>query len=129
MQSKTLHGVTIVYNSKEAKDFHQSLQYPIAWEAMYMNDEVGKEFTANLSKAINNLPENQAVLMSMEGNPSDVARCVECAFANKDVFKKVLNQSLDGITFFDEQENKLIPKQSMIQDATKITQQEMAIVI
>lgn len=124
---KTVKGITNVYDSKEMKDFDLPENYPIAWEVIFINDKAGKEFTGNIRKAFSELPSEKGYIVDFEGEPSDVARCVECVFADKHIFRKVLNEALPEMVIYDEREKGIIPKQKMIDEAQKITQKEMAI--
>lgn len=124
---KTIEGITNVYDSKEMKGFDLPENYPIAWEVIFINDKAGKEFAGNIRKAFSELPPEKGYIVDFEGEPSDVARCVECVFADKHSFRKVLNEALPEMVIYDERAKGIVPKQKMIDEAGKITQKEMAI--
>lgn len=124
---KTVQGETKVYDSKEAEGFKQVSEYPIAWEFMYINDAAGKRFTNQLLTAINQLPKELGQLLELHFEASDVARCTECVFASKDAFRKVLNESLKGITIYDEKQESTKTKVQLLDDAGKIIAKELAV--
>ena len=120
--TKVVSGTTQVYQSSEASGFPEPDRYPIAWELIFTNDAAGKEFAANLEKAFAALPRRRGYIMDFQGNPDDIARCVECVFRDKDTFRKILNESLPDIAIYDEQECTIIPKLEMIERANELTQ-------
>ena len=67
--------------------------------------------------------------MDFEGDHSDMARCVECVFADKHTFKKVLKEALPGMVILDERKKAIIPKQKLVDEAGKITNKEMALTV
>jgi len=118
---KAIQGITNIYDSSEARDFDRPIDFPIAWEIMYLNDEIGKEFTANFKNAIENISQDKYQLLDIQGDNSDLTQCIECTFADTDSFKKVLNESFKDITFYSENDKKIKPKMAMIDDAKKIS--------
>lgn len=126
---KAVQGITSIYDSSEAKSFEQSANYPIAWEVLFVNNAEGKEFALKANEAFKNLPKDKGLIMDFQGDPNDVARCLECAFSNKDAFRKVLNEVLDGVSFYHEEERKIIPKMNMLNDAGKILSQKMELAV
>lgn len=126
---KTVEGITNVYDSKEMKGFDLSENYPIAWEVIFINDKAGKEFAGNIRKAFSELPQEKGYIVDFEGEPSDVARCMECVFADKHIFKKVLNESLSDMVILDEREKTIIPKQKLVDDVGKISVRESAMAL
>lgn len=125
---KTVQGITNVYPSKEAVEFKQADHYPIAWEVIYINDKVGKEFTDKLLQSINNLPKEAGYLLDLQGESSDVARCAECVFASKDAFRSTLQTALQDLVIYDEEQKGIKPKQQLLEAADKIINQGLAVV-
>lgn len=124
---KAVQGIAQVYDSKEARSLKNHEHYPIAWEVLFVNNSVGKEFASNAIKAFERLPKKRGVIMDFQGEHNDVARCLECAFADKDSFRKILNEVFNGISFYHEEERKLIPKPMMLAAADKVLSQKMAL--
>lgn len=126
--TRVIYAVTQVYDSSEAKGFLESEQYPIAWEIIFANDAVGKEFSENALAALTNTSKEKACLLGFEGDSSESARCFECAFKDRDSFRQFLNESLSNLTIYDEQKNKVVPKQKLLDKAREIASQaEMGI--
>lgn len=117
---KAIQGATNIYNSREAKDFNRPTDFPIAWEAIYLNDDTGKEFTSNFENTIKNISKDKYQILDIQGKNSDLTRCIECAFSDVDTFKKVLKESFQDIAFYSENEKKIKPKTMMVDDAKKI---------
>ena len=126
---KSIQGTTEVYDSKEAKGFKKADDFPIAWEIIFVNDRIGKEFTENLSNAIFDTPNDKAIFMGKMHSNSEKITCLECAFADKMTFSKVIREALDDILFYDESSQKILPKQMLIDDVEKLTVQKMAVAI
>ena len=124
---KTVQGVTEVYDSKEAKGFEQSAEYPIAWEFIFINDTSGKQFTNQLLESLDKLPKESGYLLDLQGETSDVARCSECVFKSKDAFRKVLNESLADLAIYDEMLAGVKPKLQLLDEATKIMTKKLAV--
>jgi len=126
---KTLQGQTTVCNSSQIKDFKQTKDYPLAWEIIFLNDKTGTEFALNTQKAFRDLPKQQGYIIGFSDDHTAPIRCLNCVFKNKDAFRKILNDTLKGITIFDEITEKLIPKTSIIKDADKALNIKLAIAI
>lgn len=122
---KAIQGIVQIYNSEEANILKGTEGYPIAWEVLFVNDTIGKEFASNALRAFEKLPKEQGIIMDFQGEYNDVARCLECAFSDKDSFRKILNEVLNGISFFHEEKKKIIPKPMMLKEADKILSQKM----
>lgn len=121
--TKVIYAVTQVYDSSEAKSFRESEQYPIAWEIIFDNDAVGKEFAENVIAALTKTPKEKACLIGFEGYSSESARCFECAFKDRDSFRQFLNASMQNLTIYDEQQSKVIPKQMLLDKAREVVVQ------
>lgn len=126
--TKVISAVTQVYDSSEAKGFAESEQYPIAWEIIFVNDVVGKEFADNAVTALTKAPKEKVCLLSFEGDSSESTRCFECTFKDRDSFRQFLNASMPNLMIYDEQQSKVIPKQMLMDSAREIAlQSETAI--
>jgi len=117
---QTISGVTQVYPGSKAKGFDQAGQYPIAWEIMYRNDEAGQAFADDVLKAIHALPAGKGVVMQLDGKAGDSARCLDCAFRDRDSFRQVVNAAFRDRLFYDEVADRLVPKQRLLDAAAKI---------
>ena len=126
---KTLQGIANVYDSSEAKGFEDSENYPIAWELVFLNDSVGKEFSLNALKTFRQIPKEQGYILDFGGEHKDLARCLECVFRTKDTFRKVLNETLKDMAVYNEQTKEVIPKMTMLADAGKVLSSKMAIAV
>ena len=124
---KTIQGVTDVYDSKEAKGFEQSAEYPIAWEFVFVNDKSGKQFVNQLLESLDKLPKENGYLLDLIGEVTDVARCAECIFASKDAFRKVLNESLNNMAIYDEKQQGIKPKQQLLDQVNEIISKELVV--
>lgn len=127
--TKTIQGQTVIYDSALAKDFKQSENYPIAWEIIFLNDNTGKEFALNAQEAFSQLPKEQGYIVSFSDDHTAPIRCLDCVFKSKDAFRKILNESLQDITLYDEISNKVIPKTKMLQNAGKVLSNKMSLAI
>ncbi|GEM_PF-2222238 len=121
--TKVISAVTQVYDSSEAKGFAESEQYPIAWEIIFVNDAVGKEFADNAVIALTKTPKEKACLLGFEGDALESARCFECAFKDRDSFRQFLKASMPNLVIYDEQQSKVIPKQILLDNAREIALQ------
>lgn len=126
---KSIQGVSNIYDSTKAKDFDKPQNYPLAWEIMFVNDKAGKEFSLNAIKAFSELPKEKGYILAFQGDHKAPARCLECVFKNKDTFRKILNETLKGISFYDEKTSKIIPKTIMLKDAGKLLTSKMSMAI
>lgn len=126
---KVIYGSTEVYDSSDARGFTESENYPIAWEIIFVNDAVGKEFAANANKAFAKLPKEKGYLLNFEGEDSEATRCLECVFKNKVALQQFMNESMADIAIYDEQKNKIVPKQKLLDKAKGITSQTEASII
>ncbi len=124
--TKVIYGTTEVYDSSDARGFTESENYPIAWEIIFVNDAVGKEFAANANMAFSKLPKEKGYLLNFEGEDSEATRCLECVFKDKSTLRQFLNESMPDITIYDEHKNKVIPKQKLLDKAKEITSQTEA---
>ncbi len=127
--TKTIQGQSNVYDSSEAKGFKQSKNYPIAWEIIFLNDDTGKEFALNTEKSFSQLPKEQGYIVGLSDDANAPIRCLDCVFKNKDAFRKILNETLKGITIYDEIAEKVTPKTKMLQNAGKVLTAKMELAI
>lgn len=127
-ETQAVTGVTQVYHSKQAKGFTDAESYPIAWEFMFVNDEPGRILALRLEAAFAKLPKEKGLLLNLEGKASDSARCVECVFKDRHVFHKVLEETLQDMTLYDEEKGKVIPRQKLLDTARNLTRQSEMVV-
>ena len=120
---QTVSGVSNIYASKEAAGFSASASYPIAWECMFVNDGAGKAFAEKLGTAFLILPKTKGHILNFEGTEADAGRCIECVFDSPQSLRQVLNIALKGMVIFDEQKQKITPKQELLDAARNLTQQ------
>ena len=119
-QVDMVYCVCEVYDSSKATGFEESDKYPIAWEVIFRNDNAGKQLIENLYSAFEQLPKVRGKVIGLDGEHSDIARCLECVFDNEHSFKQILNKSLNGLTLFDENTNRFYPKHQLIDEAKNI---------
>ncbi|MFK7748515.1 MAG: hypothetical protein AB8B65_09000 [Kordia sp.] len=113
---KYLLGKSEVYNNAEIKDESEAKKYPLLWEVIFINDEVGKKFTIELLEKFNNLPKEKGIV-KLDGEPTDKMRSAECDFKSVDCFREVLNPLLDRFSILDERTNEPVPKFAILKEA------------
>lgn len=124
---KYLLGKSEVYNNSEIKDFEEAESYPLLWEVIFINDQVGKEFTIELLEQFENFPKEKGRI-NLEGNHTDKLRSAECDFKNVDCFRQILNPLMDKFSILDEKTNQLMPKQTILNNAQEMITQKLVIV-
>ena len=118
-QGKFITGIFSVYDSTQARDFTENDRYPLAFEAIFRNDAVGREFAIKLQTAMKNLPSGKGILFHLEGEAEDGARSADCFFSDADTFRRVLNESLAGVGI-NHDERGILPKMTLINEAQGI---------
>ena len=126
---KTITGVTEVYDSSQTKGFEQAERYPIAWELIYINDAAGQKFTGQLLQTLRELPQEKGYRLMPDDEPLEKMNCVECVFDSIDSFRKVVNQAFNGFALYDYQQEKITPKQMLVDTAGKIMEQKVAVAV
>lgn len=124
---KYLLGKSEMYNSSEIKDIEEAEAYPLLWEVIFINDQVGKEFTIELLEKFENFPKEKGRI-NLEGKHTDKMRSMECEFKNVDCFRQILNPLMDKFSILDEQTNQPVPKHAILEDAKRITSDKLLLV-
>lgn len=120
-KTKSISGLIAVFDSSRAENFRDAAKYPLAWEVVFVNDSVGKEFAANVRQAFAGLPEEKGYVLSFEEETTAPVRCLECVFRDKAAFVKILNETMRDIAFYDEQEKGVVPKYSLLEEAGRLS--------
>lgn len=118
---KLVSGIFSVYKSERAMDFRGSGGYPIGLEAIFRNDEAGREFAANLQAAMKSMSPERGLLYHIEGDAGDVARHADCFFKDVDSLRRALNEALSDMTLYHEEQRGVLPKNALIDQARRLT--------
>lgn len=119
-EAKFLTGIFSVYDSERALDFNDSENYPIGLELIFTNDTTGKEFAQCFHKALAALPEEKGITYRVQGGNADPVRGYDCFFRDTDSLRRALADSFDGIGMYHEEEQRVIPRTALIDQARKI---------
>lgn len=116
-----IEGVTDLYQTTAEKGFKTPEQHPLAWEVIYHNNEAGKSFTLHLLQAFDDFPKERGYISELQGEASDIARCVTCVFKDNDAFRYILNKTMEGKVIYDESKKQIVPRQELINQAKEVT--------
>lgn len=123
-----ISGTTSVYASAEMKEpFEQANDYPITWEVIFLNDDVGKAFANDINESFKSLHKSDGFILDTDLSINEPVRCIECVFKNKDSFRKIMNQVFSNRTFVDESKDQIVPKIQLLNNADKIIQPSAAL--
>ena len=115
-----VYCVSEVYDSSKANEFTDFEKYPIAWEVIFRNDKAGKQLVENVYAAMEQFPKEHGYVLGLDGEQTDIARCLECVFKDEHSFNRLLNKALNGIALYDEDKKQIIPRQELVDNAKNI---------
>lgn len=119
-KTRFVTGIFSVYKSEHALDFKRSNAYPVGLELIFRNDAPGRDFAQKLKKAFAALPEKDGLLFREQKDNAESTIGFDCFFKNTDALRKVLSPALDGIGLYHEDEERVISRTELFDQARRV---------
>ena len=120
-----IQGVTDLYQTSQEKGFIEAAQYPLAWEVIFDNNKEGKVMVEDILKTFHEgFPKEKGKLFKLDGEVSDIARCITCIFKDSDAFRQFLKTAMKDKVIVDESEKRIIPSQLLVDKAKQVLQSQ-----
>ena len=121
--TRFITGIFSVYDSEQALHFTDSENYPLGLELIFNNDATGRAFAQRLDGVFSSLPAEKALIYQKQGGGSEPVCAYDCFFSDTDTLRRVLAESLEGIGMYHEEEEKVIPRTALLDEARNIIAQ------